>query len=62
MGSKIGMTTLDLLQEENLIENSFKMGEIFRKELEDKLNKKIAISIRGKGLFNAVLINRSMAE
>lgn len=56
------MTTLDLLQEENLIENSFKMGEIFRKELEDKLNKKIAISIRGKGLFNAVLINRSMAE
>lgn len=62
LASKIGMTTLDILQEENLAENSFKMGEIFRKELNDKLNKKIVITVRGKGLFNAIVINRNYAK
>ncbi|XP_044756191.1 ornithine aminotransferase, mitochondrial [Coccinella septempunctata] len=62
LASKLGMTTLDILQDENLAENSFKMGEIFRKELEDKINKKIAITVRGKGLFNAIVINRNYAK
>ncbi|KAL3277198.1 hypothetical protein HHI36_012549 [Cryptolaemus montrouzieri] len=62
LGSKIGMRAIEVLQEENLSENSFKMGEIFRKELNDRLNKKIVITVRGKGLLNAVVINPNYAK
>ncbi|KAK9873436.1 hypothetical protein WA026_022668 [Henosepilachna vigintioctopunctata] len=62
LGSKVGMKTIEILQEENLAENSYKMGQIFRQALDDRLDKKIAINVRGKGLLNAVVINRNYAQ
>lgn len=60
LASKVAIAALDVLESENIAENAYKMGEIFRTELRKKLNKKVAIEVRGKGLLNAVVINRSI--
>lgn len=59
LGCKIAMTALDILEDERLSENSYKMGELFRKELHNSLDKRIVCEIRGRGLMNAIVINRS---
>lgn len=50
---------MDVMEEEKIAENSFKLGEIFRRELEKHLDKNILIEVRGKGLLNAIVINES---
>ncbi|XP_056643953.1 ornithine aminotransferase, mitochondrial [Diorhabda sublineata] len=62
LGSRVGIASLGVLEEENIAENAFKMGEIFRKELQSKLNKDIVSEVRGKGLLNAVVINKNVAD
>ncbi|CAG9766681.1 unnamed protein product [Ceutorhynchus assimilis] len=62
LGSKVGIAALDVLENENISENAYKMGDIFRKELESKLNKKIVTQIRGKGLLNAIVMNSNYVE
>ena len=59
LGSKVALTSLRVLQDEKLSENADKMGEIFRNNLKDLIEDKIVITIRGKGLMNAIVINRS---
>lgn len=59
LGSKVAITALEVLEEEKLSENSFNMGLIFRDELKKKLDKKVIIEIRGKGLMNAIVLNPS---
>lgn len=59
MGSRVAIAALDVLENEKIAENSYKMGELFRKELESRINKKIVTLIRGKGLMNAIIINSS---
>lgn len=59
LGSKVAITALEILEEENVVENSFNMGELLRRELRKRLNKQTVIGVRGKGLMNAVIINRS---
>lgn len=59
MGSKVAIAALEVLEEEKVAENAFKQGEIFRTVLKKKLNKKVVIEVRGKGLLNAIVINRS---
>lgn len=56
LACKVAMAALDVLQDEKLVENSFKMGQIFRNEL-SSLDPKVVKEVRGKGLFNAVVIN-----
>ena len=56
LGSAIAKRSLELLEEENLIENSRIMGEYFKNSLLD-LNSGIIKEIRGKGLLNAIIIN-----
>lgn len=51
----VTMTALDVLQDEKLSENSFYLGNILRAEL-NKLNKNLVTTVRGKGLFNAIVI------
>ena len=51
----VTMTALDVLLDEKLAENSFYLGDILRNEL-NKLNKNLVSSVRGKGLFNAIVI------
>lgn len=60
LGSKVAITALQILEEENVVENSYKMGELFRRELRKKLDPQFVIGVRGKGLMNAIVINRSM--
>lgn len=49
----VSLEALKILFEEDLINNSYKMGKYFRKELKN-LNLKNVKEIRGKGLFNAI--------
>lgn len=58
LGSKVAMAALEVLIEEKLAENSEKMGAVLRTELE-KIPKDIVTEVRGKGLLNAIVINKS---
>lgn len=49
----ISLEALKILFEEDLINNSYKLGNYFRKELKNISSKNIK-EIRGKGLFNAI--------
>ncbi|XP_050507189.1 ornithine aminotransferase, mitochondrial [Diabrotica virgifera virgifera] len=62
LGSRVAIVSLGVLEDENIAENAFNMGEIFRRELQSKLNKDIVTEVRGKGLLNAVVINRGVAD
>ncbi|CAG9835551.1 unnamed protein product [Diabrotica balteata] len=61
LASKVAITALEVLEDENLAENAFKLGEMFRVELRKKLNNgnPIVMDVRGKGLLNAIDINRN---
>ncbi|XP_002164568.3 ornithine aminotransferase, mitochondrial isoform X1 [Hydra vulgaris] len=59
LASKVAIASLEVLIEENLAENSMKLGNIFRNELSAKLNSKVATIVRGKGLLNAVVIPKT---
>ncbi|KAG1680522.1 Ornithine aminotransferase, mitochondrial [Nymphon striatum] len=56
LACKVAVTALQVLIDENLGENSLKLGEVLRAELK-KLPKKVVTEVRGKGLFNAVVIS-----
>ena len=49
----ISLEAIKILFEEDLINNSYKMGKYFREELKN-LNLKNVKEVRGKGLFNAI--------
>ena len=53
---KVATTALDVIKNEGLVENSEKMGNILRREL-NKLPKDVVKIVRGKGLLNAIVIN-----
>lgn len=55
LACKVAIASLEVIKDENLSENSFKMGEIFRARLQN-INSPLIEAIRGKGLFNAVVI------
>ncbi|XP_030369377.1 ornithine aminotransferase, mitochondrial [Scaptodrosophila lebanonensis] len=56
LGCKVAMAALEVLQEEKLAENAFKMGELLRSELAT-LPKDVVSTVRGKGLLNAIVIS-----
>jgi len=58
LACKIAMTSVNVILNQRLSENAYKMGERFRKGLQDiqKKTKRIGI-VRGKGLLNAIVIN-----
>jgi ornithine--oxo-acid transaminase len=51
----VAMKSLAVLKEEGMAENAEAMGQIFRTEL-DKLHSPYIITIRGRGLLNAIVI------
>jgi ornithine--oxo-acid transaminase len=55
LACRLAIESIDILIEENLAENAFKMGEIFREGLV-KINSPLVKTVRGKGLLNAVVI------
>ena len=56
IAAKVAIAALEVIREENLIENSEKMGKIFRKRLKS-IDSELIELVRGKGLLNAVVIN-----
>lgn len=61
LGCAVAMTALDVLIKENLAERSQKLGEIFRSELK-ALNSPFIKIIRGRGLFNGVVIDEHQSK
>ena len=59
LGCKVAITAMRVLEEEKMAENAFKMGNLFRSELTKRLPKEMVTQIRGRGLLNAVEINKS---
>ncbi|XP_017042439.1 ornithine aminotransferase, mitochondrial [Drosophila ficusphila] len=57
LGCRVAMAALEVLQEEKLADNAFKMGNLLRSEL-SKLPKDVVSVVRGKGLLNAIVINK----
>ncbi len=57
----VAMKALEVIKDEKMVENSFKMGEILRTELA-KLNSPFIASIRGRGLLNAIVIKHENPE
>lgn len=62
LGSKVAITALQVMEEEKLTENADEMGKIFRNELQQSLDPKIVTDVRGRGLLNAITINRNVVE
>lgn len=61
LACSVALEALRIIEEENLTDNSNKLGIIIKKELE-KLPKDIAIEYRGRGLLGGLLINDKFAD
>ncbi|ORX35694.1 putative ornithine-oxo-acid transaminase [Kockovaella imperatae] len=61
LGCAVAMTALDVLVKEDLAARSMKLGEIFRDELR-KLDSPLIKTIRGRGLFNGVVIDETKSS
>jgi len=58
LASRLAITALKILQEENLTANALVMGQLLRKELNALHSNHISI-VRGKGLLNAIVIDHA---
>jgi ornithine--oxo-acid transaminase len=58
LASRIAITALKILQEENLSANAEAMGQLLRTQLSSLQSKYISI-VRGKGLLNAIVIDHA---
>ena len=58
IAAAVAMAALEVIQEEELAENAFQLGELFRSEMNKYIaNSKIVKLVRGKGLLNAIVID-----
>ncbi len=58
VAAAVAMAALDVVKDEKLAENAFRLGELFRSELNTYIKQSsICRLVRGKGLLNAVVIN-----
>jgi len=58
LACKVAITALQVLKEENLAENAYKVGSLFREKMTNLKNRSGLVEIvRGKGLLNALVIN-----
>ncbi len=56
----VAMAALEVIKDENLAENAEKLGNLFRRLMDDYIrNSGIVKLVRGKGLLNAIVINDS---
>lgn len=60
LACRVATEALKVLKEENLCENSLKMGDLFRSEMR-KIQKPWLKDVRGRGLMNAVEIDANAA-
>ena len=58
IAAAVAIAALEVVQEENLADNAEALGQIFRAELTEFAKESdLVLSVRGKGLLNAILIN-----
>jgi len=58
----VAIAALEVVKEENLAENAFKLGKLFRSEMEKLIDRTDLVRlVRGKGLLNAIVINDAEA-
>jgi ornithine--oxo-acid transaminase len=58
LAAKVAIAALEVIKEEKLAENAFRLGEIFRAEINKLVQESNLVkAVRGKGLLNAILIN-----
>ncbi len=56
LANRVAIAALEVVKNENLAENSARLGKILRKEL-DAIDSDMISLVRGKGLLNAIVIN-----
>lgn len=57
IAAKVAVAALEVLKEEKLVENSDRLGQIFRAEMQKLVDENEMVElVRGKGLLNAVVI------
>ncbi|PVW15855.1 ornithine--oxo-acid transaminase [Marixanthomonas spongiae] len=60
VAAAVAMAALGVVKDENLAENAEKLGNLFRREMNNYIrNSSIVNLVRGKGLLNAIVINDS---
>ena len=60
LACKVAIAALEVVIRENLSDNAYKLGKLFRKKLKHfATNNSLISEIRGKGLLNAIVINDS---
>ncbi|MFR9165343.1 MAG: ornithine--oxo-acid transaminase [Dysgonomonas sp.] len=58
IAAAVAISALEVVKEENLAEKAYKLGTLFRKELDGFCKtSEVASFVRGKGLLNALVIN-----
>lgn len=58
IAARVAIAALEVVKEEKLAENAFRLGEIFRKEMNRIIDSSdLIVKVRGKGLLNAIVIN-----
>lgn len=58
LAAAVAMAALEVIKDEQLAENAYKLGNLFRSELQKYIDtSNIVKLVRGKGLLNAILIN-----
>ena len=58
LACRVAKAALEVAVDEDLSENAYKLGNIFRSELNEKLSQSNLVKlVRGKGLLNAIVIN-----
>ena len=58
IAAAVGIAALEVVSNEKLADNAFRLGKIFREELHSYCQQSpLASSVRGKGLLNALVIN-----
>ena len=60
IAAAVAMEALEVVRDENLAENAFRLGELFRSELNDFIaENELVTLVRGKGLLNAIVIDET---
>lgn len=60
LACKVAIAALEVVKEEQLAQNAYRLGQIFRKEMQRLVDEyDLFVKVRGKGLLNAVVINDS---
>lgn len=58
LGCKVAMAALDIVKDEQLAQNAYTLGKLFRSEMKNIINSTdLFVKVRGRGLLNAVIIN-----